>query len=96
MKTVDYTTYMNDLKSFIQKHNSHDYKVITSDFQNNQYHKSYIFEDGSEFIEINYHEHYETIETTIHNIPVKTHICMVKHEYWSTDDSISKYWYESK
>ena len=36
----------------------------------------------------------EEVEIEIHGVTVKTNVMLVKHEYYSTDNATSKYWYE--
>ena len=95
MREVTYKEYSDDLASFIKKHSKkYDLKVYTSPLQNGEYHKNYVFENGAEFTEINEMNYYEVVTIMVHNIPVDVKVNMIKHEYWSTDDSASKYWYE--
>lgn len=97
MKTVTYKEYTEDLTNFIKKYSKkYDYKVYTSPLQNGQYHKNYVFENGATFTEINEMNYFENVEVTVHNIPVIVTVNLIRHEYWSTDDSVSKYWYEQR
>lgn len=95
MITVNCNRYQEDLNQFIKKHSKDaDLQILTSPFENGRYHKDYLFSDGAWFTEINYMNHTEEIETEVHGIIVKATIKMIKHEYWSTDNSTTKYWYE--
>lgn len=97
MKTVTYKEYSDDLINFINKHSAKSElaDIHTSPFQNGLYHKSYIFADGSEFTEVNRIRKVEAeAETKVANLRFTILIELVEHEYWSTDDSESKYWYE--
>lgn len=95
MKQVNYNEYENDLNSFIKKHSKKsDLHVWTSPLTNGEYHKEYLFEDGNGFYEINNMNYTEEIELEVHGIKAKAEVKMVKHEYWSTDEGTSKYWYE--
>ena len=97
MKTVTYKEYMEDLQKFIQKHSKkYDHKVYTSAFVDNQYHKTYTFEDGSQFTEINEMDVVEKVEVSAHGLTFTVDVHYIRHEYWSTDDSVSKYWFEHK
>lgn len=97
MRTVTYDEYSKDLKNFIDKHSKKcDWKVYTSPLIDGQYHKNIVFEDGSEFTEINELNYSEVVEIMVHNIPVTVTVDLIRHEYWSTDDSVSKYWYEKR
>lgn len=95
--TVTYNEYSKDLQRYIAKHSKKsDYKVYTSPFYHNEYHKEYCFEDGSTFYEINNHNYWEEVEIEVHGIKMKTTVLMIRHEYFSTDDATSKYWYERR
>ncbi len=97
MNTVTYKDYNNDLIKFCQKHSKHELRVYTSPFIDNQYIKSWYYSDGSEFHEVNQNvTEVVTVPVEIHGIKLdKTfEIKLVKHEYWSSDNSVSKYWYE--
>lgn len=95
MNIVNYQTYENDLNSFISKHSKKsDLHIWTSPLTDGEYHKEYLFEDGSGFYEINNTNYKEDVEVEVHGITIKVEIKIVKHEYWSTDTSSSKIWYE--
>lgn len=97
MITVSYRDYSTDLANFIKKHSKKcDYQVYTSPFENGQYHKDYWFEDGAMFTEINEMDYEEAVEVTVHGISTVVYVKMIRHEYWSTDDATSKYWYEKR
>ena len=95
MVTVTFKEYNEDLAKFISKHSKkYNYKVYTSPFENNQYHKNYCFEDGATFTEINEMSVAEEVEVEVHGLKFKVDVHFIRHEYWSTDDATSKYWYE--
>ena len=95
MNTVTYEKYMNDLVKFVGKHSKkNDFRVETSPMINDRYDKKYLFEDGSTFWEIN-EIITEEVEVEVHVITCKAQVELYRHEYWSTDDSSTKYWYES-
>lgn len=95
IKTVNYAEYQNDLNKFIKKHSKKsELHVWTSSLTNGQYHKEYLFEDGTGFYEINNMNYKEDVEVELHGITIRTTVKMVKHEYYSTDESGSKIWYE--
>ena len=94
MITTNWEEYQNDLAKFIQKHSKkYDWRVVTSPYENGQYRKEYLFEDGSTFTDINYLEN-EFYEVMIEDLGFSAKIPVIKHEYWSTDNATSKYWYE--
>lgn len=93
MKEVTYNDYTKDLEKFIAKHcKKSDLDVYTSPYINGQYHKNYTYIDG-QFTEVN-REVWEKVSINIHGQNVDVNIHAIQHEYWSTDDSGSKYWYE--
>ena len=95
--TVTYETYIEDLAKFIDKHSKkYDYSVYTSPFENREYHKVYAFENCATFTEINTMEYTEVVNVQVHGITVPVEVSLIKHEYWSTDDSRSKFWYEKR
>ena len=97
MRTVTYKEYMEDLQKFIEKHSKkYDYRVETSPFVDNRYHKEYLFEDGATFMEVNNMDVAELVEVQAHGMTFTTEIHFIKHEYWSTDDAVSKFWFERK
>lgn len=95
--TVTYEEYTRDLQRFINKHSKkYDCRVYTSTLYHGQYHKEYCFENGATFYEINDLDYWEKVEIVVHGIKMETTVQMIKHEYYSTDDATSKYWYEGR
>ena len=98
MEIVTYTEYMADLQAFIKKHSKkYDYKIITSgfDFATNSYQKTYAFENGAMFSEVNEMDRVEEVDVSAHGLTFKTDVHFIRHEYWTTEYG-SKYWYEPK
>lgn len=95
MNIVKYEEYAEDLTRFINKHSikSKLTEIWTSQFENNMYRKAYMFEDGAEFWEVN-RVIYERAASEIKGIRFTVDVKLIEHEYWSTDDSKSRYWYE--
>ena len=92
--TVTFREYQEDLIAFCQKHNKKaECRVETSPFENNQYHKNYLYSDGATFTEIN-EIVYEEVEIEVHGIKVKTTVELFRTEYYSTDNSKSKFVYQ--
>lgn len=97
MRTVKYDEYMNDLQAFIKRHSKkYDWKVWTSPLKDDTYRKTYTFEDGSQFIEVNELGYAEVVDIEVHGIKTSVPVELIRHEYWSTDDAVSKYWFERK
>lgn len=96
MATVSYETYMADKKAFLKKHP--DWTVDTSSMDEyGRYSKQYMSTDGAIFTEEMY-PCWETAEAEVelHGVKVtlKDDIKMMRTEYYSTDDSESRYYYE--
>ena len=88
--TVDFATYQKDLKAFYNRHPN--VKVHTSPFENNEYHKTYVSEDGAVLTESNMNV-VETATATLHGLTFEVPVHLLRTEYWSTDDSKSKFVY---
>ena len=93
MNTVNYKDYEDEKAKFFKAHD-YDYTVHTSDLQNNSYHKEYAFEDGATFYESTRKvEEVQIIE--VHKIKTKVVVAYMVTEYWSSDDSTTKVFYEN-
>lgn len=88
--TSTFITYQNDLRSFYNKHLN--VKVHTSSFENNEYYKTYISEDGAVFTEVNMNIT-EVAHATIHGLIFEVPVQLMRTEYWSTDNSKSRFVY---
>lgn len=95
MTIVTYKDYSDDLKKFINKHSAKSEltEVVTSSYENGMYRKSYLYEDGSEFFEVNRTVRAKANAETV-GLKFEIEVKLIEHEYWSTDESKSKYWYE--
>lgn len=96
MATVSYETYRADKESFLKKHP--DWTVDTSSMDEyGRYRKCYVTTDGALFVE-EMCPVWETAEAEaeLHGVKVtvKNDIKMMRTEYYSTDDSKSRYYYE--
>ena len=95
MNIVNYQTFENDLNSFISKHSKKsDLHIWTSPLKDGEYRKEYLFEDGASFYEINRMNYSEQVEIEVHGLWMMVEVKMIRHEYFSTDEGTSKYWYE--
>lgn len=93
MIKVTYGEYSNDLDRFILKHSKKsDVEVYTSPYENKQYRKTWTYADG-QFVEIN-REVWKKELVEVYNTWIEIEVHLLEHEYWSTDNSVSKYWYE--
>lgn len=94
MATVNFKEYQKDLVNFCTKHNEKaDCIIYTSPMVNNSWHKEYCYSDGSTFYEINEIIE-EKVEIEIHGIKANVTVKLYRTEYWSTDNSQSKFYYE--
>lgn len=91
METRTFKQMENEFIEFARKHNN-DFTVVTSPMVDNCYHKNYYFADGAEWVECN-DIVIEPIEAVVHGVKVVAVVKMTRCEYWSTDDSKSKYVY---
>lgn len=96
MKRVTESQYYAELKAFIAKHGkSGNWYVDTGKYDGNTYTKTYVFEDGAQFIEVNQMEGaYETITPSLNGTALQIEIPVIEHEYWDTDNSSSRIWFE--
>lgn len=92
-KVVDYEKYSSDKKAFLEAHD-YEYRVVTSPMDKyGTYHKEYVAEDGAIFYEI-ISQPAETVTVEIHKVTISVPVKFLRTEYWSSDDSSSKYYYE--
>lgn len=93
MKETTYEQYMEELTKFSQKHNNKsELTIFTSPMVDNKYHKDYSWTDGANFYEEN-ELITEMVDVTIHGITIKVAVEFWRTEYWSSEDSSSKYYY---
>ena len=91
--TVNYKQYNEDKKVFFQKHN-YDFQCETSSMDGyGRYYKVYSFTDGAQWYE-NMSPTYESAEVEIKMVVVTVEVKMFRTEYYNTDDSTSKCYYE--
>ena len=92
--TVTYREYENQKIAFAKKHNRKaECKVYTSPMENNRYHKEYCWSDGHQWCEV-IELVTETVEAEAHGINFNVEVELYRTEFWSTEDSRSKYLYE--
>ena len=93
MRIVDYRTYTEEKKKFMEDHD-YDYKVETSQMAaDGTYHKIYMFEDGAEWTEV-MRPTLETAEVEIRKVRCQVEIKMLETEYFHTGNGKSSYYYE--
>lgn len=84
--------YSQIKREFMARHNC-NLMVYTSPMIENTYHKEYSFEDGAQWNEIMELVE-EVVEVEVHSMMMKVVVKLWKTEYFSTDDSKSRYYYE--
>lgn len=90
--TVIALEYNQDKQEFFQKHNS-EFQSSTSPMDEyGRYSKTYVFEDGATWYESMYPT-YEKGIAEIKGVKVEVEVKLFATEYWSTDNSSSKVYY---
>lgn len=93
MNTVTYEQYYEEKTAFFAKHNN-GFKLETSSLSvGNSYVKTYAFEDGAGWCELLRNVH-EEAEFEHRGMTFKCTVSLAKLEFWSTDNSKSRYYYE--
>ena len=91
--TVTYDEYLKELNAFCVKHNKKaECKVATSAMIENCYHKDYMWSDGHNWTEITTLV-METAHVEVHGVTVSVEVLFYRTEFFSTEDSRSKYLY---
>lgn len=97
MTEVNYRLYNEDKEFFFKKHNSDfnsDYTCETSPMTNDGvYIKTYIFTDGSCWYE-RMSPKVEIAKVSVHGVEVEVPVKLQEVEYWSSDISSSRCYYE--
>ena len=84
--------YEEEKKLFFIKHN-YDFNVETTGRSAEYYRKTYSFEDGAVWYEVMTYEDV-TEEVEIKYCLVTVTVAMMRIEFWNTENSESKYYYE--
>jgi len=93
MRVVDYKTYSEEKKRFMEAHN-YDYRIETSPMEpDGTYHKIYMFADDAEWTEV-MRPVYEKSIVEIKKVNFQVEVKMLETEYFNTDSSTSSYYYE--
>lgn len=91
--TTTYREYNEEITKFAQKHNKKsECRIYTSGMENNRYHKEYCWADGANWYEVT-ELITEDVTVEVHGLTFTTTVEMWRTEYWSTEDSKSKYFY---
>lgn len=95
--TVKYEEYIQDKQAFFNKHDN-EFTIQTSSMDEySRYHKEYIFDDGAIWYESYSPEWFtQTVEVDVKGVAIKTdvEVKLFRTEFWNTDNSSSKYYYE--
>ena len=93
MKIVDCIEYGTEKRAFMEKHD-YDYRVETSSMDEyGRYHKEYIFQDGAIWYE-QMSPVTETATIELHKCTIPVEVKFFRTEYWTNEDSESRYLYE--
>lgn len=95
--TVNYEEYRKIKKNFFNRHNG-EFKTFTSPMDKyGTYHKEYVFEDGATFYEVMSPEFASKeveVEIKMVKIVSNVEVKLFKTEFWSSDDAVSRCYYE--
>ena len=91
MNIVSFSEMDEDKKRFFHKHDN-DFTIETSGNSAEYYRKTYSFVDGSNWYEVS---RKVFIKTQLEHYKCLIEVELLETEYWSSDDSESKYYYSS-
>lgn len=93
MATVTYREYNSEKTAFFEKH-GYDYKIDTTSMDEyGRYGKTYTFEDGATWYEA-MGPSYEQVVVEVRLVKIPMSIKMFCTEYWNSENSASKCYYE--
>lgn len=95
MTTTTFAEFDKEYTAFAIKHNKksdrHEYTYMDED---GIIRKTVCWGDGATWWENTETEYTETVEIEVHGVKMAVKVQMRRTEYWSTEDSHSKYFYE--
>lgn len=95
--TVSYTTYRYEKDMFFKRH-KHNFECETSQMDEyGMYHKTYVFKDGAVWYETMFPEYVKQeleIEIKLAKVKTEIEVKMFVTEFWNTDNSEIKKYYE--
>lgn len=94
MKTVTFAEFDKEYTAFAIKHNRKAERREYTDLVDGLIRKMVCWSDGATWWEITETNYSEEVEIEVHGIKVTVNVPLRKTEYWSTEDSESKYFYE--
>ena len=92
MQIVRSEEYEEMKKSFFRRH-KRDFQIDTRGSFAEKYYKTYVFEDGAIWYEVMMRI-YEGAEAEVHGIKIPVEVELTQTEFWSSDDSESRYYFE--
>ena len=92
MNIVTYNEYEEMKKKFFCKHNN-DFQCDTRGNSAEYYRKTYVFGDGAIWYEVMM-KIYTGAEAEVHGIKILVEVELMQTEFWSSDDSESRYYFE--
>lgn len=94
MITTTFAEFDKEYTAFAIKHNKKAERREYTNLIDGMIRKTVCWSDGATWWEITETNYSETVEVEVHGIKVNVEIPMRRTEYWSTEDSRSKYFYE--
>ena len=93
MRIVDYKTYTEEKKKFMEAHD-YNYRVETTPMDvDGTYRKTYVFEDGAIWYEV-MRPNFVKAEVVVKKVKCNMEVKLLETEYWNTDTTGSSYYYE--
>lgn len=84
----------NDIKrAFFRKHNN-EFQCETEGSSAEYYNKTYVFDDGAVWYEV-MQKQTVMAQAKYHNVEFPAEVEVMETEFWSNEDSESKYWYQA-
>lgn len=91
-RTVSRDQYNEEKQRFFRKHGENTCHTGEMD-KHSKYLKTYAFQDGAAWYEWAYPK-YESVEVEVKKVMLTVTVKLLCTEYWNTDNSASKYYYE--
>ena len=94
MTNVTFADFDREYTAFAIKHNKKSERREYTSLENGIIRKMICWEDGATWYEVTDTEYSEVVEVNVHGIICHVTVQLRKTEYWSTEDSASKCFYE--
>lgn len=91
--TTTYAEFDKEYTAFAIKHNRKAERKEYTNMTDGIIRKVICWSDGATWYEVTETEYSEEAEVEVHGVKVKVNVPLRKTEYWSTEDSKSKYFY---